>query len=102
MIPPGSKSSVWHYFGFPAKEGLRRACDHSCVLFAINLDYWLHSLFYSSILLATCNTSCGFAVNSSYRNIIDYCDKLVRILQNIAIIFFGYRTGLSGYKIQKH
>ena len=28
---------------------------NSCVLFTVNLDYYLYSLFNSSILLATCN-----------------------------------------------
>ena len=32
--------------------------------------------------------SCGFAVNSSYRDIIDYRDYLQRISQNIAIMYF--------------
>ena len=73
-------------FGVPAKECLRRACDHSCVLFAANLDYYIHCFIYL-FCLQLVTMSCDCAVNSSYHN-------LVRILQNIAIIFFGYRTGL--------
>ena len=80
----GLKSCVWCYFGFPAKEVLRRVCDHSCVLFAANWDYYIHS-FIHLICLQLVTTCCGFAVNSSYCNIINYQDNLVRRLQNIAI-----------------
>ena len=34
------------------------------------------------------STFCGYSVNSSYRNIIDYRDNLVRISQNIEIAIF--------------
>ena len=80
-------------FGFPAKECLRRACDHSCVLFSADLDYYIHC-FIDQFCLQLVTMSCDCAVNSSYHNIINYHDNLVRILQNIAKIFFGYRTGL--------
>ena len=63
-----------------------RACDHPCVLFAVIMDYFIHC-FIHQFCLQLVTTSCGFAVNSSYRNIIDYWDNSVRISQNIAILF---------------
>ena len=54
---------------------------------------YIHS-FIHQFCLRLVATSCGFAFNSSYHNIIDYHDNLARISQNIVIIFFGYRTGL--------
>ena len=60
--------------------------DNSCVLLAVNLDHYIHC-FIHHFCLQLVTTSCGFAVNSSYRNIIDYWDNSVRISQNIAILF---------------
>ena len=62
------------------------ACDHSCVLFAVNLDLYIHC-FIHQFCLQLVATSCGVVFNSSYRNIIDYGDNLARISQNIMIIF---------------
>ena len=78
-----------------------RACDHSCVLFAVNLDYYIHC-FIHQFFLQLVMTSCGFVFNYSYHNIIDYRDNLARILWNIVIMFFGFRTGLTGshYKLR--
>ena len=87
LLLPGTR-----YFAFPAKEVLRRACDHSCVSLAVNLDYYIYC-FQHQFCLQLVTTSCGF-VNSSYRNITEYRNNLARISQNIEIIFFGYRTGL--------
>ena len=64
-----------------------RACDHPCVLFAVIMDYFIHC-FIHQFCLQLVTTSCGFAVNSSYHNIINYLDNLVRISQNIMIILF--------------
>ena len=51
-----------------------RACDHSCVSFAVNLDYYVHSLTIPihQFCLQLVTTSCGFAVNSSYHDVIDH------------------------------
>ena len=95
------KSNVWHYFGFPAVHALAvlflntaRACgDHSCVWFAASLDYYIHC-FIHQFCLQLIATSCGFAVNSSYRDIIDYRDNLQRISQNIVIIFLSHRPNV--------
>ena len=55
-------------------------------MFAVNIA--IHQFCLQLTIL------CGFAVNSSYRDIIDYRDYLQRISQNIAIMFFGYYTVL--------
>ena len=68
-------------------------CSFLC-FFAATLGYFIHCVFIN-ICLQLVTTSCGFAVNSSYRNIINYFDNLVRISQIIAIICFGNCTGLE-------
>ena len=65
-----------------------------CLLYLGLLAIAFHC-FIHQFCLQLVTTSCSFAVNSSYCDIIDYCDNVVRISQNIAVIFFGYRTGLA-------
>ena len=50
-------------------------------MFAVNIAIHQFCLQLTTI-------SCGFVVNSSYRDIIDYRDILQRISQNIAIMYF--------------
>ena len=56
-------------------------------LFAVNMDYYIHC-FIHQFCLQLVTTSYGFAANSSYCNIINYQDNVVRISQNIVIILF--------------
>ena len=77
---------------------IARACQHACVFgLKLGLTTCICSsiistvLFYSSILLATCNDFLwlnGFVFKSNYRDIIDYRDNLATISQNIVIMFF--------------
>ena len=50
-------------------------------MFAVNIAIHQFCLQLTTI-------SIGFAVNSSYRDVIDYQDNLQRISQNIAIMYF--------------
>ena len=65
-----------------------RASDHSCVLFALTWTISYIHCFIHQFCLQLVTTSCGFAFNSSYCDIIDYRDNLVRISQNIVISLF--------------
>ena len=63
------------------------ACDHSCVLFAVNMDLYIHC-FIHQFCLQLVTTSCGFVFNFSYRNIFDYGNNLAKISQIVVIMFF--------------